>query len=323
MISRRQLIAAAAASTFAGARARAADSFPDHEITFVVPWGAGGSNDILARELQPLLREQGVNIVIENQVGATGAIGLRRVATSKPDGYTLGMGTSSTVAYMAQGKTPLRNSMFTSIARVSTDPLLLLVPGEGPIADLDGFIAFAKAHPDKLSIGTPGTFNLNHIFAAMAARAAGVGFTDVPFTGGAQVITALAGKQIDAGVLKPSESIGQIRSKLVRPIGVFASERLALLPDVPTFKERGFDVFPYGPVVQMAYVVGPAKLPEAVRSRLIGIFSKAIQDPRFKTFAQQNSFLVDDLTGDALDKEVEAVTAAIATVAKQVFKEQG
>ena len=323
MISRRRLVAATAASAFVGRNASAASAFPDHDITFIVPWGAGGSNDILARELQPLLREQGVNIVIENQVGATGAIGLRRVAVSDPDGYTLGMGTSSTIAYMAQGKTPLRNSQFTPIARASVDPLLLLVPGSGPVTNLDQFITFAKAHPGSLSIGTPGTFNLNHIFAAMAARAAGVGFTDVPFTGGANVVAALAGNQINAGVLKPSESIGQIRSNLVRPVGVFANERLALLPEVPTFKEHGFDVFPYGPVVQMAYIVGPARLPEPVRARLIEIFSKAIQDPRYKAFANRNSFLVDDLTGDALAKEVDKVTASIGTVATHVFKEQG
>ena len=152
MISRRRLVVATAASAFVGQRASAAGGFPTHDITFIVPWGAGGSNDILARELQPLLREQGVNIVIENQVGATGAIGLRRVATSEPDGYTLGMGTSSTLAYIAQGKTPLRNSQFTPIARASTDPLLLLVPGSGPVTTLAQFIDFV--HVENVNVGT-------------------------------------------------------------------------------------------------------------------------------------------------------------------------
>ncbi len=295
--------------------------FPDHDVTFVVPWAAGGSNDILARALQPLLREQGMNIVVENQVGATGAIGLRRVSASAPDGYTLGMGTSSTMAYIAQGKTPLRNNNFTPIARCSVDPLLLLVAGEGPHKTLEQFIAYMKTRPGKVSIGTPGTFNLNQIFAAMTARAAGVDYTNVPYTGGSKVITDLAGQQIDAGVLKPSESLGQIQTDLVRPLGVFGAERLALFPEVPTFKERGFDVFPYGPVVQMAYVVAPAKLPEDVRTRLVTLFRTAIQSPTFKDFGAKNAFLVDDLTGDALAREVDAVTAAIGTVAKQVFKE--
>jgi len=75
-----------------------------------VPWNAGGSNDVAARALDPILREQGIKIVIENVVGATGVIGMRRVAGAAPDGYTLGMGTSSTLALIAQGKTPLKNS---------------------------------------------------------------------------------------------------------------------------------------------------------------------------------------------------------------------
>ena len=122
MISRRRLIASAAPFVLAARYGFAQDRFPDHDIIFIVPWNAGGSNDILARGLQPLLREQGANIVIENQPGATGAIGLRRVAAAAPDGYTLGMGTSSTVSYMMQGKTQLRNSQFTPIARCSIDP---------------------------------------------------------------------------------------------------------------------------------------------------------------------------------------------------------
>ncbi|GAC1331826.1 MAG: tripartite tricarboxylate transporter substrate binding protein [Beijerinckiaceae bacterium] len=311
------LIGLAASGTWAGAQSL----FPARDITFIVPWNAGGSNDILARSLQPLLKEQGVNIIIENQVGATGSIGLRRVATSTPDGYTLGMGTSSTLAYMAQGKTPLKSAQFSHIARVSTDPLILLVPESSPHKTLEDFLAYMKTKPGTVSIGTPGNFNLNHIFASMTARAAGVEYVEVPYTGGSKVITDLAGGQIQAGVLKPSESIGQITAHLVRPLGVFANERLELLPEVPTFKEKGYDVFPFGPVVQMAYIVAPAAIPPAIRDQLIAIFKKAIQDPRFKEIAQKNSFLVDDLTGDALTAEVSKVEASIKVVAEKVFKQ--
>src|ERR1700755_3651492 len=100
-----------------GSAAFAESNFPQREITFIVPWNAGGSNDIRARGLQPLLQEQGINIVIENITGATGANGLRRVAAAAPDGYTLGMGTSSTLAVIVQKKVPLKNDQFTKIAR--------------------------------------------------------------------------------------------------------------------------------------------------------------------------------------------------------------
>jgi tripartite-type tricarboxylate transporter receptor subunit TctC len=300
--------------------ATAADSgFPQREITFIVPWNAGGSNDVLARGLQPLLREQGFNIVIENITGATGANGLRRVATATPDGYTLGMGTSSTLAVMVQKKVPLKSEQFTDIARVSTEPLMLLVPAASPYQKLEDFIQHMKDNPGAVTIGTPGSYNLNHIFASMTARSAGVAYTNVPYTGGSQVVADLLGQHVEAGVLKPSETIGVVQQGSLKPIGVFANARLEMLPDVPTFKEKGFDVFPYGPVVQMAYVVGPANLPPEIRSRLIAAFRTAILDPRFLEFAKKNVFLVDDMTGDALNKEVADVASSIDAVAEKVF----
>jgi tripartite-type tricarboxylate transporter receptor subunit TctC len=297
-------------------------TFPQRDITFIVPWNAGGSNDVAARALDPILREHGIKIVIENVVGATGVIGMRRVASAAPDGYTLGMGTSSTLALIAQGKAPLNNAQFTHIARVSTDPLMLLVSTKAEQKSLDDFIKYMKGKPDKVTIGTPGNYNLNHIFASMTARAAGVNFVNVPYTGGSKVVADLLGQHVDSGVLKPSETLGQIQEGLLKPIGIFANERLEMFPDVPTFKEKGYDVFPYGPVVQMAYVVGPANLPDDVRTKLITAFRAAIQDPRFKEFARKNAFLVDDMTGDALTKEVDSVAAALGTVASQVFPKE-
>lgn len=312
--------ALACACAVTAATAQAADGFPDRSIRFIVPWNAGGSNDIAARELQQIIAEQQkITIVVENAPGATGAIGLGKVAAAPPDGYVVGMGTSSTLAQIAQNLTPLRNEQFAHIARVSTDPLILLVPKDGP-ADLQAFLAHMKQNPGKVSIGTPGTNNLNHIFAEMTARAAGVGYVNVPYPGGSRVIADLAGKQIQAAVLKPSESKGQIDAGYVRPIGVFGNERLQVYPDVPTFKEKGYDVYPYGPLVQMAYVVAPAGVSPQVRQRLVDIFSKAIQSEKFKTFAQQNGFLVDDMKGQALDKEVSNVQATLNSVATQVFK---
>lgn len=293
--------------------------FPQRDITFIVPWNAGGSNDVAARALDPILREQGIKIVIENVVGATGTIGMRRVASSAPDGYTIGMGTSSTLALIAQGKTPLTNAQFTHIARVSTDPLMLLVSAKSEQKSLDDFIRHMKANPDKVTVGTPGNYNLNHIFASMTARAAGVNYVNVPYTGGSKVVADMLGQHVDSGVLKPSETLGQIQEGLLKPIGVFTNERLEMFPDVPTFKDKGFDVFPYGPVVQMAYIVAPANLPADIRTKLITAFRAAIQDPRFKEFAKKNAFLVDDLTGDALTKEVDSVATALGTVAAQVF----
>ena len=202
---------------------------------------------------------------------------------------------------------------------MTVDPLILLVPAGSPNSTLEAFVANVKKNPGKVSIGTPGSNNLNHIFAVMTGRAASADVIVVPYTGGSKVVADLAGKQIDGGVLKPSETKAQIDGNLVKPIGVFANERLKVLPGVPTFKEKGYDVFPHGPLVQMAYIAAPANLPPAVREKLTALFRDAIQSAKFKTVAEQGGALVDDLTGPALAKEIAGVEQSLAVVGKQIF----
>jgi len=299
-----------------------AADFPTKEIRLIVPWNVGGSNDISARLISKILADDGITVVVDNVAGATGSIGMTKVANAEPDGYTIGMGTSSTLAMIAQGLTPLKNEQFVPIARVTTDQLLLLVPKDGPAKDLNAFEAMVKKNPGKISIGTPGSNNLNHIFAVMTGNVVNSSIITVPYTGGSKVVVDLAGKQIDAAVLKPSESKAQIDSNMVMPIGVFANERIKSMPNIPTFKEKGYNVFPYGPLVQMAYLVAPAKTPPEIQEKLIAIFNKAIQDPRFKAASEDGGARVDSLTGKALGAEIVAVTNTLAVVGKKVFADK-
>ena len=299
-----------------------AADFPTKEIKLVVPWNVGGSNDISARLISKILADEGITVVVDNVAGATGTIGMTKVANAEPDGYTIGMGTSSTLAMIAQGLTPLKNEQFAPIARVTTDQLLLLVPKDGPTKDLNSFEARVKKSPGKISIGTPGSNNLNHIFAVMTGNIVNSEIITVPYTGGSKVIVDLAGKQLDAAVLKPSESKAQIDSNMVIPLGVFANERIKSMPNIPTFKEKGYNVFPYGPLVQMAYLAAPAKTPPEIQEKLIAIFNKAIQDPRFKAASEDGGARVDSLTGKALGSEIVNVTNTLAVVGKKVFTEK-
>ncbi len=303
----------------ANAPADAQSNYPTKEIRWIVPWNPGGSNDIMARYLQPILKKEGFDVVVENIPGGTGAIGMGQVATARPDGYTIGNGTSSTLSIIAQERVPLKNSSFTHVIRLSVDPLILLVAGDSKLDTLQKFLDHMKANPGKVTIGTPGTNNLNHIFAAMTARAAGVPYRQVPYPGGSRVVAELMGHQIEAGVLKPSETMQQIQAGDLKPLGVFGPKRLAVLPDVPTFKEKGHDVFPYGPVVQMAYIEAPAGLDPAVRKKLADAFEKALTSKQFTDFAAKNGFVVDPIRDAELDKEIEGVAAAIKQVADQVF----
>jgi tripartite-type tricarboxylate transporter receptor subunit TctC len=297
----------------------AADAYPSHEIQFIVPWAPGGSTDIVARKLQSMVAADGLKLIVENFPGATGTIGLARVARAAPDGYTIGMGTTSTLSLAAQGLTDLRTDQFTTIASASIDPIILVVPKNGNTPTLESFLQRMKDNPGKVSIGTPGSNNIGHIFSVMAARAAGSTFIHVPYTGGGRVIIDLAGKQIDAGALKPSESRSQIQAGLVMPIAVFSDERLSFFPNVPTFKEKGYDVFPYGPIVQKTYVVTPAGLPVPIRDRLVAAFRKAIQSDDYKKFANENGFFIDDVTGPALDKEINDMQASFNTMGTKIF----
>jgi tripartite-type tricarboxylate transporter receptor subunit TctC len=315
----RKLLPIAILASFSACALAAAPVFPEKEIKFIVPWSPGGSNDVAARALQKIVQDEGFRVIVENIPGATGIIGLTRLANAAPDGYTIGISTTSTLTLAAQGLTTLRPDQFTHIARVSVDPLLLLVSHNGP-ATLEAFIDTMKKNPGKVSIGTPGNNNVNHIFAAMTARAAGVDFINTPYPGGAKVIADLAGNHIQAAVLKPSESKSQIDAGLVKPIAIFSENRVPFYPNVPTFKEKGYDAYPYGQVTQMAYIVAPAGLPAPIRERLTTVFRKAIQSERFKTFASANGFYVDDMTGAKLETEVVNMQKNMTTVAAKVFK---
>lgn len=320
-LARRILLSTVAAlGLTAGLTSLSSAQYPDREVRWVIPWNAGGSNDIMARFLQPILAKEGLRVVVENVPGGTGAIGMGQVATARPDGYTVGMGTSSTLSIIAQGKAPLKNEQFTHIIRVSVDPLILVVPAKSPHKTLDDFMAHLKANDGKVTIGTPGTYNINHIFAEMTARGAQVAYRHVPYPGGSRVVAELMGQQIEAGVLKPSETMEQIKAGDLRPLGVFAMERLEVLPEVPTFADRGVDVFPFGPVLQMAYIAAPARMDPKTRETLTAKLRAGIESAEFRKFAEDNGFLIAPLSGEALDAEIQAVAKAIATVAEQTFK---
>src|SRR5665647_640869 len=169
--------------------ALAADqAYPAREIKMIVPWASGGSTDIAARYLQKLVAEDGFRLIVENVPGASATIGLTRVANATPDGYVIGMGTSSTLSLASQGLTPLRIDQFTSIVNASTDPLLLLVPTAGGATTLEAFLEHMKQNPGKVSMGTSGNNNITHIFCIMTAQAAKTSFIHVPYPGGARVI---------------------------------------------------------------------------------------------------------------------------------------
>ncbi|TWG79032.1 tripartite-type tricarboxylate transporter receptor subunit TctC [Cupriavidus gilardii J11] len=313
---------AMAGTTLFSAATQAADAFPSRPITLIVPWNAGGSVDLTARKLSEILGKSGVTVVVENVPGASSTIGLTKVANAAPDGYTVGLATSSLMGVVAQNMTKLRVDQFTALNQTTVEQLILVVPKSSPVNTIEDFVALMRKKPGGVSIGTPGNNNVNHTFGAMLARANKVEFVNVPYTGGAKVLTDLAGNQIDAGVLKPSETLSQINGGLIKPVGVFSHERVAIMPNVPTFAEKKIDVFPFGALEQMSYLVGPRNLPAERARQLQELFAKAIASDAYQAFTREFGMKVSDVRGDELQKQVVAIQNTFNTVAPKIFTKQ-
>jgi tripartite-type tricarboxylate transporter receptor subunit TctC len=215
-------------------------------------------------------------------------------------------------------KTPLKNSQFDHLARLCVDPLLLVVPAQSPSTTLDDYLGHMKK--TGVAIGANGDFNTTHVLAAMTARSMNARFVYVPYAGGPKILSDLMGGHLESAILKPSDCRSQLEAKTLRPLAVFAKQRLAGFPDVPTLAEKGVDVFGMGPIVQMSYLAAPAGLPAPIKSRLITAVRAALRDPRYAKLAAQNAFVVDDLTGDALTAEVTGVGNAISSIATKVIQ---
>ena len=235
--------------------------FPNKEITVVVPWNPGGTNDLMARALQPVFKEKfNVELVVKNSPGGGSAVGITEVLTAKPDGYTVGLASSSFLALVAQGKAEADLDKVENICLVAEEPVVLVAKSGGKYADAQSLIDAAKANPGEISVGIPGSNNVNQAYATLLGQAAGTDFLFMPFDGGSRVITEILGGHVDAGVLKPSEVIAQVKSNDLMLLGVFNKDGLAAMPDVPTFESLGYDVFTLGDIRQASYIMAPAGL---------------------------------------------------------------
>lgn len=315
-------VLAVALAACAALPAQAADAYPSRAIRLVVPWAPGGSVDVTARMVAKLAAAKGLNLVVDNQPGATGSIGLAKVAQAAPDGYTLGIATSSQLALVAQKMTKTANDEFTYLNQVSVEQFFLLAPADSPVHTPAEAVDLIRRNPGKISIGTAGGNNLPHVLAATTAGLAGAPFIHVPYAGGSKVVIDLTGKQIAFGILKPSESRSQIESGMIKAVGVYSDKRLPGFDNVQTFAENKLNAFPNGPLIQMSWFVGPAKLPADITTKLIAVFREALQDPSYRKFAEDNGFSATDVSGAALRQQVDAVQATLDKVAPRLFTKE-
>lgn len=269
--------------------AMAAD-FPKRPVTVVVPWGAGGGSDIIARALsKPLEQQLGKPVVITNKPGGSGTVGTSYVAHAKPDGYTIGLINNTGVIHQIHyGGLDYNKDNLDPLALILRVPVFLAVNADSPIKNLDDFVKAAKEKNGALTMGTAAVGGGTHMAIEPFFEKAGIKVQPMPFkNGGAGVMTSLAGGHIDSGVVHPSEVYGQWKAGKVRILGVLDPERLANYPDVPTFKEQGYDVT--GQVWRGFFA--PHGTPDDVKGILVDALRKATEDKGY----QENVAKIGDI----------------------------
>ena len=257
--------------------AAAAQDYPSRAITLVVPYAAGGGNDVMARIVaERMSRSLGQQIVIENKGGAGGSIATRQVAKSAPDGYTLGLGGTGTLAinptlYPNVGYDPRKD--FAPVGLIATSALVVLVHPSIEVKSIGDLIALAKREPGKLNYASAGSGSGIHLGSELLAQMAGIKLTHIPYKGSSPALTDLIGGHVAIYLSSLPPAIALVREGKVRALAVTGPARSAIFPDLPTVAEAalpGYEaVLHYG-------IVAPAGTPQPIIDKLSAALKAAL-----------------------------------------------
>ncbi len=261
-----------------------AQQFPEKPIRLVVPVAPGGSLNLYTRFIGQKLSEiLGQPVIVDNRPGANGMIGADIVAKAAPDGYTLLMGATPTLAIsptLYAGKMPYNpETDFAPITMVAKAPSVLAAHPAVPSKNLKELIAFAKANPGKLNYATSGTGSGNHLVGEMLKAAAAIDMVHVPYAGGGPGLIALLAREVDLMVTPPPILIPMAKAGRVRLLAVSSAKRSPAMPDVPTVAEAGYPGFE---VTVWYCVVAPRGTPSAVVQRLHGALTTVLKSAEFR-----------------------------------------
>lgn len=258
-------------------------AYPDKPIRLVVPFGAGGGTDVLARMLADRLgRSLGVSVIVENKAGAGGTIGTDFVAKASPDGYTLLMGTNATLAlapglYRQLPYDPIGD--LTPITSVASGPSVLVVNMAVPAQDVPSLVSYIRSNPGKLNYGSAGNGSMAHIATALFNQKANVNTVHIPFKGGAAAMQELVAGRLQFMVAGPVETIPLVDAGKGRALAVTSKTRFAGLPGLPTLAEAGL---PGYEISNWFGVFGPKALPDEVLQVLVPKVRQILEDPAMR-----------------------------------------
>lgn len=261
-----------------------AQAYPTRPVTIIVPFAAGGGNDILARLLaQHMGAALGQPFVVENRAGAGGTIGARSVAKAPPDGYTLMVGHSGVFAiapslYANAGYDPRKD--FTPIGLIGSYQQILVVRPSLPVHTLAELIAQAKREPGKITYASAGVGSGSHLSTELFAAMADIRLTHVPFRGTGATLTDLVAGRVDMMITTLPSVVAAVHGGLLRAVAVTGETRSPLFPALPTFTEAGVP----GYVAVIHYgMAAPAGLDTAIADRLNGALNAALADAQVRT----------------------------------------
>jgi tripartite-type tricarboxylate transporter receptor subunit TctC len=281
-VTRRNLLAATAGGLLATsvplAGANAQDAWPNKPIKVIMPFGAGGSMDVLSRLLAPIVSETlGQQVVVENRPGATGTVTMAAVASAPADGYTLMFtGSSYSIIALLMPNLPLKMDALTPLSRLTVGPTLMAVPAQLGIKTMAEFVAAAKKQPGKWSYGSSGIGTSVHLGGELFKMAAGVDLAHVPYRATPAIVADLLENRLQMSVLGVADCRQYVASGQLRALAVSYTERMPEFPDVPTFAEVGY------PNVRASNDFGiaiRADTPAPIKARLEEAYRAAVRRP--------------------------------------------